>query len=148
MGTLASTADPAARELQHSGTRSWHGDGLVLTCVNYLPFVRRIACCARSRYWVTLCYMTPTEYAAEKLAEWKRALQEQREVEAALATARKKRKHEVILELMPQVEFLRTKADLLLADAVRAKCLLGDQPFVPSEWLITAPDPSPGDQED
>lgn len=91
--------------------------------------------------------MTPTEYAAEKLAQWKRALQEQREAEAALAAARKKRKHELILELMPQVEFLRTMADLLLADAVKAKCLLGDQIFLASEWLVTDPDALPGSQD-
>lgn len=94
--------------------------------------------------------MTPNEYAAEKLAAWKRALQEQREIEAALAAARKERKHELILALMPEVEFLRTKADLLLADAVKARCLLGDQPFLASEWLVTDPDSLPGsrDQQD
>lgn len=62
--------------------------------------------------------------------------------------ARKKQKHELIVELMPQVEFLPTKAELLLAEAVNAKCLLGDQPFVPSEWLITAPDAPPDDSGD
>lgn len=87
--------------------------------------------------------MTPSEYAAEKLATWKRALHEQRDVEAALTAARKKRQHSLILKLMPEVEFLRTKADLLLADAVKAKSLLGDQPFFPSDWLITAPDHTP-----
>lgn len=86
--------------------------------------------------------MTPTEYAEARIAQWKRALQEQRDVEASLATARKNRNHELILELQPQVESLRTKADLLLADAVKAKSLLGDQ-FVPSEWLMTSPDQPP-----
>ena len=92
--------------------------------------------------------MTPVEYAAEKLERWKRALHEQRDCEAALALARKKRNHGLILELMPQVEFLRTKADLLLADAVKAKSLLGDQAFIPSEWLITAPDQVPDQQRE
>lgn len=83
--------------------------------------------------------MTPGDYAAEKLAMWKRALQEQRDAESALAAARKARKHALILELMPLVDLLRDKADLLLADAVKVQCLLRDQPF-PSGWLITGPE--------
>lgn len=86
--------------------------------------------------------MTPNQYASQKLELWKQALHEQRDAEAALAAARRKKRHELILSLIPQVEFLRTKADLLLADAVKARCLLDDEPFLASEWMITAPDAS------
>lgn len=71
--------------------------------------------------------MTPLEFAAEKHAMWQRALREQRDAEALLAAARKKQNHHLILELMPKVAFLRTKADLLLADAVKIMCLWREQ---------------------
>lgn len=86
--------------------------------------------------------MTPIEYVAEELSKWQRALQEQREAEAALEAARKKRKHALIIELMPKIDLLRTKADLLLADAVKLMCLLRDGALA-SDWLITAPDAPP-----
>ena len=88
-----------------------------------------------------MAYMTPSEYAADEIAAWQRALEEQRYAESALAAARRGRKHELILELLPQVHSLRTKADLLLADAVTLMCLFRDA-RVPGE--LGGPEDSDG----
>ena len=74
--------------------------------------------------------MTPTDYAHAELASWEQALQEQRRVEQQLEAARLKGRPQRVLELMPQVHASRTKADLLLAEAVMAKCEFSDQRFV------------------
>lgn len=70
----------------------------------------------------TFSHMQPSDYAAEELALWEQALVEQREAERDLEQAREKRQAKRVLELRPQVEALRTRADLLLAEAIRVKC--------------------------
>ena len=78
--------------------------------------------------------MTPTDYAHSELATWEQALREQREAEEQLNAARQKRQPQRVLDLMPQVEALRLRADLLLAEAVMAKCEFSDQRFV-TAWV-------------
>lgn len=88
--------------------------------------------------------MTPGEYAKKELSRWQHALEEQRRAEAALDAATKARRHALIMELMPKVDLLQTKADLLLADTVKLMCLMRDG-ALPSDWLITEPDTSADD---
>lgn len=70
--------------------------------------------------------MTPTEYAQEELSVWERALEEQRAAERELQQARTARAATRVRELLPQVHALATRADLLLAQAVRVKCTFRD----------------------
>jgi hypothetical protein len=63
----------------------------------------------------------PRELAAEELAEWEKALQEQRAAEQQLAAARRTRSHESIYPLHAKVVALTNRADLLLAKAVATK---------------------------
>lgn len=79
-------------------------------------------------FWrVTLGYMTSTDYALEELAIWEQALREQRELEEVLGEARRRQRPQHVIELMPQVQALRTRADLLLAEAVKVKCSFSNQ---------------------
>ncbi len=65
--------------------------------------------------------MTPSDYAAEELALWERALAEQRKVERELAAARRARTVAEHYALLRKQQELRTRADLLLAEAVKKK---------------------------
>ncbi len=78
--------------------------------------------------------MTPTDYAIAELACWEQALQDQREAEAQLSAARQHRRAQRIHELLPQVRALKTRADLLLAEAVKVKCAFRDERFV-TAWV-------------
>lgn len=69
--------------------------------------------------------MSPTDFAAVELALWEQALQEQRDAERKLQEARRRRRPR-IYALLNQVEVLRMRADLLLADAVKVKCTFRD----------------------
>lgn len=74
--------------------------------------------------------MTPTDYAVEELSIWEQALRTQREAEAEFDEARRERRPQRVIELMPQLQALRTRTDLLLADAVKVKCSFTEQKFV------------------
>ncbi len=65
--------------------------------------------------------MTPSDYAAEELAMWERALREQRKVERELATQRRARTVAEYYSLLNKQQESRTRADLLLAEAVKKK---------------------------
>lgn len=65
--------------------------------------------------------MTPSDYAAEELALWERALQDQREVERQVVAARQARDIPEYYALLNLGDELRTRADLLLAKAVEKK---------------------------
>jgi hypothetical protein len=65
--------------------------------------------------------MKPSDFAVEELALWERALQEQREAEERLILARATVAGPALMEMVEQVQELRTKADLLLANAARVK---------------------------
>lgn len=82
----------------------------------------------------TFGHMTPSDYAAEELALWEHALVEQREAERDLDRARDKGQTKRVLELMPQVQALRTRADLLLAEAIKIKCTFRDDSMV-TAWV-------------
>jgi hypothetical protein len=69
---------------------------------------------------------TPSDYAAEELAMWEQALREQRSAEDELKAARRSGPPPRVFELLPQVDALRTRADLLLAEAVKVKCTFRD----------------------
>jgi len=81
--------------------------------------------------------MTPTDYATDELAAWEQALQQQREVESKLIAAREKGPRRRVIELLPQVEALRTRADLLLAEAVAVKCFYRSDEFADA-WLSSS----------
>jgi hypothetical protein len=66
--------------------------------------------------------VTPSEFAAVELALWEQALQEQRNAERRLEQARRKGPRLQVVALTSQVESLRIRADLLLAEAVQAQC--------------------------
>jgi hypothetical protein len=67
--------------------------------------------------------MTATDYAEVELALWQGALQEQHQAEEELQQARHERQRSRVRELLPQVHALATRSDLLLAEAVRIKCM-------------------------
>ena len=75
---------------------------------------------------LTLIYMTPTEYAADEIALWEQARREECELELQLDTARRNGPWQLVVDLLPQVRALRARAALLLADAVRVKCMFRD----------------------
>jgi hypothetical protein len=74
--------------------------------------------------------VTPTDYAVEELAIWEQALRTQREAETEFDEARRERRPQRVIELMPQLQALRTRTDLLLAEAVKAKCSFTEQKIV------------------
>jgi hypothetical protein len=76
----------------------------------------------------TFDYMTGS--AAEKLAAWELAMKAVHAAERELEAARRKRSAD-IYALRLQVEELRTRADLLLAEAVKAR---HHSPNNPSAW--------------
>jgi hypothetical protein len=76
--------------------------------------------------------MTPTDYAVDELSLWQQALREQRQAEEELNAARRKRRPKRVIEMMPVLQTLRTRADLLLAEAVKMKCS-----FTTAKELIT-----------
>jgi hypothetical protein len=78
--------------------------------------------------------VTPTDYATAELASWEQALRLQRELEEQLQEARQKGHNDRILDLMPEVRALRTRADLLLAEAVKVKCEFRDERFL-TAWV-------------
>jgi hypothetical protein len=57
--------------------------------------------------------------ASAALAAWEAALQEQRDAERKFAAAHEKEDRQTILALSAEVDALRTRADLLLAEAVK-----------------------------
>jgi hypothetical protein len=70
--------------------------------------------------------MTPTDYAAAELELWQEALREQRDAEEQLRAHRRGLAFARVLQLRPEVEALRTRSDLLLAEAVKVKCAFRD----------------------
>jgi hypothetical protein len=68
----------------------------------------------------------PSDPAAEELAKWELALNEQRAAERQLEAARRSRKPHSIYPLHAQVVALRHRADMLLAKAVETKLLFAD----------------------
>jgi hypothetical protein len=87
---------------------------------------------------VTLRYVTPTDYAAAELEMWEKALREQLDAEKALDAVRRRKRLRRVFELMPQVQALRTRADLLLAEAVKVKLSFIDQKVM-AAWDTTQP---------
>jgi hypothetical protein len=77
--------------------------------------------CAEVRTNENVTQMKPSDFAVEELALWERALQEQRAAEERLMAARATLTGPALMELLEQVHELRTNADLLLANAARAK---------------------------
>jgi len=67
----------------------------------------------------TFPYMVNTAYPAESFETWEASMKELRAAERELDLARKARSRTVIV-LRARVEALRTRADLLLADTVKA----------------------------
>jgi hypothetical protein len=90
---------------------------------------------------VTLRYVTPTDYAAEELSLWEQALREQRQAEEELDRARRQRRPKRVIELMPALQALRTRADLLLAEAVKVKCSFTAQKLLTHWGSTTLPGP-------
>jgi hypothetical protein len=70
--------------------------------------------------------VTPTDFAAEEIALWEQALREQRLLEEVVTAARATQQMARVIELAPEVRALRTRADLLLAEAVNVKCMFRD----------------------
>lgn len=78
--------------------------------------------------------MTPSEFAEDELVEWELAMAAQRAaerelLEAAAAAA----SAEQLQELVQRVQRARTRADLMLADAVQLKCSYRDSRGAPLE---------------
>jgi len=67
-------------------------------------------------------YMTPSEFSEDEFAEWEAALQAQRAAEHQLHAAFGTASPEELERLLQRVRTLRTRADLMLADAVHLKC--------------------------
>ena len=68
----------------------------------------------------------PMDPAAQELAQWEVALNEQRAAERQLDVARRGRKPHSIYPLHAKVVALRNRADMLLARAVETKLLFAD----------------------
>lgn len=81
--------------------------------------------------------VTPTEFAEIELALWEQALRAQQDAELRLERARHKGPRERVFALMSEVEALRTRADLLLAEAVRVKCSFRDGGAESDEFTST-----------
>jgi hypothetical protein len=73
--------------------------------------------------------MTPTDFAAKELAMWQEALGEQRIAEQELERISWAWVNDRALEKLSEVEDLRTRADLLLAGAVKVKYKYREQGF-------------------
>jgi hypothetical protein len=104
-------------------TRRSSADGCSPTCGNRVTFV---------------C-VTATDYAATELALWEQALREQQDTEEQLMAAYDERRYQRALALLPEAKALRTRADLLLAEAVKVKCTFRDQRFLDSSMSTTSP---------
>jgi hypothetical protein len=93
--------------------------------------------------------VTPSDYAATELALWEQALREQQATEDQLVAAYAERQYQRALALVPEARALRTKADLLLAEAVKVKCTFRDHRFAddavsttcPGDPLLASPNP-------
>lgn len=70
--------------------------------------------------------MTPTDFAAEELSLWERALDKQHAAERQLERARNRGSLLKMFHIVRQLRHLRTHADLLLAQAIRKKCAARD----------------------
>ncbi len=70
--------------------------------------------------------MTPSEFAEDEFAEWDEALLAQRMAERQLEVALPTASPEELAALLKHVRALRTRADLMLADAVQLKCSYRD----------------------
>ena len=80
--------------------------------------------------------MSPTDFAAAELDLWEQALREQRGAEEELNEARRRLRPKRVIELMPVLQALRTRADLLLAEAVKVKCSFTAQGLM-TDWGST-----------
>ncbi|NKE68808.1 hypothetical protein RAMLITH_23575 [Ramlibacter sp. RBP-2] len=84
--------------------------------------------------------MTPSEFAEDEFAEWDEALLAQRMAERALEAALPTASPDELAALLGQVRALRTRADLMLADAVQLKCSYRDSKMAALEsWETDAP---------
>jgi len=66
--------------------------------------------------------MTPSEFCEDEFVEWELALQAQRVAEQQLHAAGRTAPPDEVARLLERVRTLRTRADLMLADAVHLKC--------------------------
>lgn len=70
--------------------------------------------------------MDPSEFVAEELDAWQRALRGQDQAERDAEDARRAGDPAKFADALNRVEKLRIKADLLLAEAVSLKCSYRD----------------------
>jgi hypothetical protein len=75
----------------------------------------------------TIALVNPSDYAVEELALWERALQEQRAAEQQVHAMHMALPTPELVALAEHAHLLRTRADLLLAEAVRVKSHYRDQ---------------------
>jgi hypothetical protein len=80
--------------------------------------------------------VTPTDFAADELALWERALEKQHAAERQLERARSRGSLLKMFQILRQLRHLRTRADLLLAHAVKTKCAVRDD-WVESDRLTS-----------
>lgn len=73
--------------------------------------------------------MTPTDFAAEELALWEQALCDQRRAEEEFEAAHSHGPSRLGVDLLRELHARRTRADLLLAKAVKVKCAFRDRGF-------------------
>lgn len=73
--------------------------------------------------------MTPTDFAAEEIALWEQALFDQKLAEDEFKAAHSQGPSRRGVELLRELQARRTKADLLLAKAVKVKCAFRDRGF-------------------
>jgi hypothetical protein len=81
--------------------------------------------------------VTPSEFAAVEIALWEQALAEQHLAERRLEQARRQGPRLHVAALTSQVEALRIRADLRLAEAVQAQCEFRHGGPVPDEATST-----------
>lgn len=81
--------------------------------------------------------MTPSEFAEDEFAQWDEALLAQHMAERALEAAMPTASPEELEALLRQVRLLRTRADLMLADAVQLKCSYRDSKLAALESWAT-----------
>lgn len=86
--------------------------------------------------------MTPSEFAEDEFAEWDAALLAQRMAERALEAAMPTASPDELAALLRQVRALRTRADLMLADAVQLKCTYRDSKLAALESWETDGQPA------
>ena len=89
--------------------------------------------------------MTPSDFAADELALWERALERQHAAERQLQRARNRGALLKMFHILRQLRHLRTRADLLLAHAVKKKCAARDD-WVGRDRLTSTRLGLPGDQ--